>query len=60
MAEWVAVQVWHFTTLLSTFIEVIDNLPTDADQLVNEILREFPDRPSAEDISGFLNNSRRV
>jgi len=60
LAEWIAVQAWHFTTLLSVFIEVVDNLPADADQLVNEVLQEFPDRPSTGEFSDFLNNSHRV
>ena len=60
LAEWLTAQAWHFTTLLSAFIEVVDHLPADADQVVNELLQEFPDRPSPLVISDFLGNSRRV
>lgn len=60
LAEWFSAQSWHFTTLLSVLIEVVDNLPGDADQLVNEILQELTGQASTGDISSFLENSRRV
>lgn len=46
--------------MLSALIEVVESLPADADQLINELLQEFPDRSSAEEISSFLGNSHLV
>ncbi len=45
---------WHYTTLLSSAILAIDNLPDDIDQLVNQLLLAFPVKPAQNDISHFL------
>ena len=60
LANWFYEETWHFTTLLSVFIEVVENLPFDADQLVHELLLEFPDKTSIENIASFLKTNQRV
>jgi len=60
LANWFYEETWHFTTLLSVFIEVVENLPFDADLLVHELLLEFPDKTSIENIASFLKTNQRV
>ncbi|MBX2885289.1 MAG: reverse transcriptase family protein [Granulosicoccus sp.] len=60
LAIWFYEETWHFTTLLAIFIDVVENLPSDADLLVHETLLEFPDKTSAENIAAFLSRSQRV
>lgn len=60
MADWLSEEEWHFTTLLATFIGSVENLPDDADDLVNKMLLEFPTRPQKKKIAQFLQSSSRV
>ncbi len=60
LASWLYASEWHFTTLLAITIESVDRLPDDADQLVNDLLQTYPNRPSIENISNYLSINQRV
>ncbi|OUS31131.1 hypothetical protein A9Q99_04775 [Gammaproteobacteria bacterium 45_16_T64] len=60
LAEWFLVSDWHYSTLLAVFIDVADELPGDADDLVSELLAEFDTKPELNPIVDYLMQSLRL
>lgn len=48
---------WHFTTLLAATIHSVHHLPENADKLIDELLLEFPTKPSCVELIRFLETS---
>ena len=57
LAQWLHASEWHFTTLLAITIESTQNLPDNADSLINSLLLNFPIKPSASKLSSCLQQS---
>lgn len=60
LANWLFAVDWHYTTLLSTFIESATEFPDDGNELINELLLSYPVKPSQLIITNFLLSSERL
>ncbi len=60
LGEWVAVSDWHYSTLLAVLIDVVDELPGDANELVHELLYALDEKPSINTIIKYLEGSSRL
>ncbi len=54
LSDWWMESPWGYVTLLSKFIEVVENLPPDIDKVVNKMLLRFPVRPDSEALEKHL------
>jgi len=60
LAVWLHHAEWHYVTQLSVAIEYIDELPADVNVLINEMLIQYPVKPSQSDIDSYLRTSSRL
>ena len=60
LGEWLAVNDWHYSTLLTVLIDVTDELPDDANGLVDELLYAFDEKPDTNTIIKYLEHSNRL
>jgi len=58
LTAWLSSTEWHFTTLLSISIESVNNIPDDFDHLINALLITFPEKPSTETLSRFIEKNQ--
>ena len=58
LANWLYSSEWYFTTLLGVTIQTVDHLPDDANKLIDELLSQFPVKPSCGEISSFFNKNK--
>ena len=60
LAKWLCHVDWHYKTLLGVSIECVDKLPDDCDELINDLLLHYPQKPSENQITDFLYSSPRL
>lgn len=60
LASWHYAGDWHFTTILAVTIESVRYLPDDVDELINELLLRFSEKPTSIELSEFLETNTRV
>lgn len=60
LARWLFQVDWHYTTLLGVTIECVGELPDDCNALINDLLLQYPEKPSERSITEFLYSSSRL
>lgn len=60
LAKWLCQTDWHYRTLLGVSIDCVDELPDDGNELINDLLLHYPEKPSESQITGFLYSSSRL
>lgn len=54
LSVWLFESDWHFTTLLASCINNVDNLPGDVDGVINQLLLAYPAKPRRQAIEFSL------
>ncbi len=60
LASWLYHTHWHYKTLLAVIIERVEYLPDDGNAVINELLLQYPAKPSERAIANLLNSSARL